>query len=257
MLCSAPSPGARDSTLSKTCRREGPRMMTSRRRGRPLPLPGDLPAPLLRRRREGSSSAFSLPLDRPPSGLVWEIVRRGVFSIGVRAMATCLTNVISQQPRIARVTRQVLVRFSLQEHRRENYSFPPPEAGQEGERTGGSNAVGIVASSFLGRSPSGAVWRMLFQLPKLTHLRNPPARPTNYHSSSTVLAVSSLFPGRPPSAAERQILQALTRLGRLLRSMCSTPLGRPPSGVVWCALIWRMMQHITQQQPSCSTQQDL
>ena len=213
MLCSAPSPGARDSTLSKTCRREGPRMTTSRRRGRPLPLPGDLPAPLLRRRREGSSSAFSLPLDRPPSGLVWEIVRRGVFRIGVRAMATCLTNVISQQPRIAKVTGQVLTRFSLQEHRRENdYGFPTPEAGQERRKPSGSNAVGIVASSLLGRPPSGAVWRMLFQLnrpvfqgrcqtwpnrppswtvpnmadSRLTHLRDPPARPTSYHSSSTV-----------------------------------------------------------------------
>ena len=67
MLCSAPLSSARDSTLSKKFRREGPRMLTSRRRVDPPPLPRDLPA-LLCQRREGISSAVSLPLDRSPFG---------------------------------------------------------------------------------------------------------------------------------------------------------------------------------------------
>ena len=108
--------------------------------------------------------------------------------MSLMAMATRLSMVISQQPRIATVTGQVLTRVSLQAsghvhsaetwERREDAQLELTSS-QSPDRQQGSTVVWMVASSLLDRPPFVESWRQPLRLLELTHLRDLPTRPSN------------------------------------------------------------------------------
>ena len=108
--------------------------------------------------------------------------------MSLMAMATRLSRVISQQPRIATVTGQVLTRVSLQARGQVHSSGTQGgnrrntewlTSSQSPDRQQGSTVVWMVASSLLDRPPFVESWRQPLRLLELTHLRDLPTRPSN------------------------------------------------------------------------------